>query len=87
MRTWFALLAAPVLALADQAIAYAAAGWSCAHQHAIATHVLHGVFFIACAVAAIAAGQRWRSTALPPAGAAGARRHFLVRPPPGPPTR
>ena len=78
MRTWFALLAASVLALADQAIAYAAAAWSCAHQHAIATHVLHGVFFIACAVAAIAAGQRWRATALAPAGEAGARRHFLA---------
>ena len=51
MRTWFALLAAPVLALADQAIAYAAA---------------------------IAAGQRWRATALAPAGEAGARRHFLA---------
>jgi hypothetical protein len=47
MRTWPALLLAPLLVLADQAIAYALAGWSCAHQHAIVAHVIHALFLAA----------------------------------------
>src|SRR5205823_5272575 len=31
MRIWFALLVAPLLALADQSISLAAVGWACAH--------------------------------------------------------
>jgi hypothetical protein len=79
MRIWFALLAAPILALADQGIAYAAAGWACAHQQALAGHALHGIFFVACVAAAIAAGQLWRVQPRPaPAEEPSARRHFLA---------
>jgi len=77
MRTWFALLAAPVLALADQGIAYAAAGWTCAHQHTLAGHALHGIFFVACAAAAFAAWQPRRATATATADEAASRRRFL----------
>ena len=51
MRTWFALLAAPILALSDQSISYAAAGWTCAHQGTWVPHVLHGAFLVACVAA------------------------------------
>src|SRR5438034_9536689 len=79
MRIWFALLLAPVLALADQGIAYATAGWACANQQSIAVHGVHFVFLAAVIVATIMAWQLWR---MAPAAGAGeepvARRHFLA---------
>ena len=42
MRTWFALLGAPVLALMNQSVSYATVGWSCAHRHPLALHAVHG---------------------------------------------
>ena len=79
MKIWFALLAAPILALTDQAIAYAAVGWACVHQHAIAMHAVHGLFFVAAAAGTVPAWQLWTATRIGTTGnEAVARRHFLA---------
>jgi hypothetical protein len=79
MRTWFALLGAPLLALANQSVSYATVGWSCAHQYPHVLHVIHGVFLAAIVIGTLAAWRLWSGTRL--AGAqeeAPARRHFLA---------
>jgi hypothetical protein len=72
MRIWFALLAAPLLALADQAIAYATAGWGCANQNGIAMQLLHAGFLAAVLGGTVAAWQMRRATS------PGIVRHFLA---------
>ena len=62
MRIWFALLIAPLLALADQSISYAAAGWACARQNAFAAHGVHALFLVATLAAAVLAWRRWSET-------------------------
>src|SRR5437867_2641457 len=57
MRTWFALLGAPFLALADQSVSYATVGWSCAHQHTLVVHAVHGVFLAAIVLATLLAAS------------------------------
>jgi hypothetical protein len=47
MRTWPALILAPLLALADQSVAYALVGWSCAEQNRVALHLVHAAFLAA----------------------------------------
>ena len=47
MRVWPGLLLAPLLALADQSVAYVLAGWSCAHGHAAVPHGVHALFLVA----------------------------------------
>jgi len=79
MRTWFALLGAPVLALADQSVAYATVGWSCAHQHTLVVHAVHGAFLAPILIGTLLAWQLWRETR--PVRAQGeepARRHFMA---------
>ena len=79
MRTWFALLVAPLLALADQSVAYATVGWSCAHQQTLMVHAVHGVFLVAIVIGTLVAWQLWRETR--PVRAQGeepARRHFMA---------
>src|ERR671937_2074358 len=79
MRTWFALLGAPVLALADQSVSYATVGWSCAHQHTLVVHAVHGVFLAAIVIGTLFAWRLWRETR--PVRAQGeepARRHFMA---------
>ena len=44
MRTWPALIAAPLLALADQQAAYTLVAWSCAEQNRMALHLVHFAF-------------------------------------------
>ena len=79
MRIWFALLVAPILALTDQAIAYATAGWSCANQNALAMQLTHGFFFAVTVGAAVAAWQLWRETrAIPEPRDFTEVRHFLA---------
>ena len=58
MRTWPALLLAPCLALADQSVAYALVGWSCASQNHTAAQLVHAAFLIATLATLIPA---WRS--------------------------
>jgi len=79
VRTWFALLVVPLLALADQTIAFAAVGWACAHQQHVVVHAVHALFLAAALVGTGAAWQYWRATE--PAASGGeppARRHFLA---------
>ena len=47
MRVFAAFLVAPFLALADQSVAYAFAGWACAHQHEAVPHAVHAIFLAA----------------------------------------
>jgi hypothetical protein len=79
MRIWFALLVAPMLALADQSSSFATVGWACAHQQHEVVHAVHALFFAASLAGTGAAWQCWRTTL--PAGTGGeppARRHFLA---------
>jgi hypothetical protein len=79
MRTWFALLVAPILALTDQSVAYAMTGWACAHQQAVAVHGVHVLFLAATIAGTFAAWGLWRAT-LPSKtrNETLARRHFLA---------
>jgi hypothetical protein len=79
MQIWFALLAAPILALTDQSVSLAAIGWACDHQNALAVHALHVPFLIATVAGTAMAWQAWRTTTNE--GAADEsrqRRHFLA---------
>ena len=79
MKIWLALLAAPILALTDQAVSYATVGWACAHQHPTAMHAVHVLFLVAAAVGTVLAWQLWSETKIVRAGnEAVARRHFLA---------
>ena len=62
MRIWPALLVAPTLALADQAIAYAAVGWACAHEQAVVVHLVHALFLVAAAASLLPACRVWTAT-------------------------
>jgi hypothetical protein len=79
MRIWFALLAAPILALADQVVAYATVGWACAHEQPMAVHAVHALFLVAVVAGTVPAWQLWHATR---SGKAGnetlARRRFLA---------
>jgi len=77
VRIWLALLVASMLALADQGVSYAAAGWACAREHAIAGHGVHALFLAATIGTALAA---WRVRAETRAAAdeRDASRHFLA---------
>jgi len=78
MRIWWPLLLAPLLALADQSIAYATAGWACAHQQSVAIHVLHALFLAGCIAGVVMALGLWRQPL--PAGVDERQRvrHFLA---------
>jgi hypothetical protein len=79
MRIWFALLAAPILALADQVVAYATVGWACAHEHVVAVHAVHALFLAAVIAGSVPAWQLWHATRSAKAGNETlARRHFLA---------
>jgi hypothetical protein len=79
MRIWFALLAAPILALADQSIAYSMTVWACAHQQALAMHGVHVLFLAVTVAATFAAWGSWRATLRRKSGDETlARRHFLA---------
>jgi hypothetical protein len=75
MRIWLALLVAPILALTDQSVAYAAAGWACG-RNAFAIHLVHAVFFTAIAVATALAWRHWHATR--ETTERSATRHFLA---------
>jgi hypothetical protein len=76
MRLWVPLLLAPVLALCDQAVAFAVVGWSCAHDRAIVVHAIHASFLVATAVTLVPA-WRIRHSARARADDASRRQHFL----------
>jgi hypothetical protein len=64
MRIWFPLLLAPILALADQGIAYATAGWACANQNVFVLHAIHAASLAVCVAGAVVALGLWRETRL-----------------------
>jgi hypothetical protein len=68
MRIWFALLAAPILALADQIVSYATVGWACAHEHAGAVHAVHALFLVAVIAGTVPAWHLWHVTRFGKAG-------------------
>ena len=79
MATWLALLVAPILALADQSIAFAATGWACARQGTGSVHFVHALFLAATLAATFLAWQSWRAGAdVVAVDESGARRHFLA---------
>jgi hypothetical protein len=62
MRIWLALIVAPLLALADQAVAFSMVGWACAHQTPALLHASHALFLVLATATAVAAGLHWRET-------------------------
>jgi hypothetical protein len=79
MRIWFALLAVPLLALADQSVSYVTTVWACEHQNTLAVHAVHVPFLLAAAIGTIAARQCWRGTTpVKTENETLARRHFLA---------
>jgi hypothetical protein len=79
MRTWFALLGAPLLALANQSISFATVGWACAHQDTLVMHVVDGGFLAAIAIGTLSAWQLWgESRDIGAQGEAPARRQFMA---------
>jgi hypothetical protein len=77
MSLWFPLLAAPALALLDQAVAYAAVGWACSHDRTFAVHMVHAMLLVATAAGTFPAWRLWQATAAG-GGETMRRRHFLA---------
>ena len=79
MAIWLGLIIAPLLALADQTIAFALDGPGCASQTTLVLHASHAIFLALTIAVAIAAWRRWLETA--PArvedGGGAVQRHFL----------
>ena len=80
--SWPALILAPLLALAEQSIAYALATPGCAHQHEASLHLVPLVFLLA---ALVATAMAWAEARRSAAGAGhadadrlGANRHFIA---------
>jgi hypothetical protein len=79
MRTWVALIVAPLLALTDQTVASALVHWACAQQSVWVIHLSHVVFLAITAAAAVGAWLRWRETAISAdTGEAIVQFHFLA---------
>ena len=64
MRIWLALIVVPLLALTDQAVAFALVHWACDHQAATIVHASHVAFLAIATGAAFGAWQTWRETAV-----------------------
>ena len=62
MWIWPALVIAPTLALADQAIAFSLVNWCCAHQSVLPIHLSHLIFLLIVSSIALAAGGAWLRT-------------------------
>jgi hypothetical protein len=60
MRIWIALIVAPLLALADQAVAFSMVGWACAHQTPALLHASHALFLALATATAVIACVQWR---------------------------
>ncbi len=80
MRIWLALLVAPLLALADQTIAFALVGPGCAAQTTLVLHASHALFLVLAIAVAVAAWRRWLETATARVehGEGTVQRHFLA---------
>ena len=79
MRTWIALIVAPLLALTDQTVASALVHWACAQQSTWVVHLTHVAFLAMAAAATAGAWLRWRETAVSAdSGQATLQFHFLA---------
>ena len=80
MWIWLALLVAPLLALADQTVAFALVGPGCASQSTVLLHASHALFLALAIVAMVAAWRMWLKTAAVAAtdGGGALQRHFLA---------
>jgi hypothetical protein len=80
MWIWPALVIAPALALADQAIAFSLVNWCCAHQSLLLIHLSHLIFLFIVSSIAIAAGGAWLRTrgGATPATEQVRQAHFLA---------
>lgn len=78
MRIWWPLLLAPLLALADQSISYATAGWACAHQQPVVIHGLHALFLAGCVAGIVMASALWRRPLAAGVDERERVRHFLA---------
>jgi hypothetical protein len=74
MRIWLALIVAPLLALADQAVAFSLVGWACAHQSPVLLHASHAVFLALATATAVTGCLHWRETSSVAAGTPEAAR-------------
>jgi hypothetical protein len=80
MRIWLALIVAPLLALADQTVAFALVGPGCATQTTLGLHASHALFLALAVAATLAAWRNWQETTAVVAGDTDAvrQRHFLA---------
>lgn len=77
--SWPGLLVAPLLALADQGVAYAMVEWSCRTQQAAVGHFVHLAFLVLTLATAWMAWREWAPRPLPgDAGDARSRTSFLA---------
>jgi hypothetical protein len=58
--SWPGLLVAPILALADQSVAYALLEWSCEHQKIAIPNLAHAVFLVLTLATMAMAWGCWR---------------------------
>ena len=80
MKIWPAFVGAPLLALADQGVAYALVPWSCAQQHVVPVHAAHALFLLATLAVTWPAWRIFRLTIGAPKrdeGQSGDRMPFL----------
>lgn len=80
MRTWPGIILAPLLALADQSVAYALVQWGCAYQQHGTLQLVHAVFLVAALATLIPAWpgamrRKLADRALP--GDSHDRHHFM----------
>lgn len=85
MRTWLALIVAPAIALAAQAVMYALVTPSCSLQTRLLIHLVAGGALLGAAVLALLARGEWKrkATTVPGGpdsahGDAGSTRRFLA---------
>ena len=80
MRTWPGIVLAPVLALADQSVAYALVEWGCHAQQFATLQLVHLVFLLAALATLIPAWPGAMRPARPDPALAGDNRdrhHFM----------
>ena len=80
MAIWLGLIVAPLLALADQTVAFALVGPGCATQTTLVLHASHAIFLALAVAAMVVAWRKWQETTAPFEGSADAvrQRHFLA---------
>ena len=80
MRTWPGIVLAPLLALADQSVAYALVEWGCHAQQFASLQYVHGVFLLATLATLVPAWPGAMRRAAPGAARPGDthdRHHFM----------